>query len=84
MKIFVSLQTKNNYKYARDIQNIWNALLFLEPIHVHVKNADWKAKFDILENEIVLVKNEGMKIKNIKAAEMVLEENRELAIAKCI
>lgn len=30
----------------------------------------------------MLVKNEGLKIKDIKAAEMVLEENRELAIEK--
>lgn len=27
-----------------------------EPIHVHVKNADGKAKFDILPEGIVLVK----------------------------
>lgn len=53
-----------------------------EPIHVHVKNADGRAKFDILPESIVLVKNDGMKIKDIKAAEMVLEENRELAIEK--
>ena len=31
---------------------------------------------------VILVKNEGMKTKDIKAAEMVLEENKELAIAK--
>lgn len=30
----------------------------------------------------MLIKNDGMKIKDIKAAEMVLEENRELAIEK--
>ncbi|MBQ9212480.1 MAG: DUF4160 domain-containing protein [Bacteroidales bacterium] len=53
-----------------------------EPIHVHVKNADGKAKFDILPEGVVLVKNEGMKQKDIKAAEMVLEENKELAIEK--
>ena len=53
-----------------------------EPIHVHVKNADGKAKFDILPEGIVLVKNEGIKIKDIKAAEMVLEENKELAIER--
>jgi hypothetical protein len=47
-----------------------------EPMYVHVKSADGRAMFDILENEIVLVKNEGMKTKDIKAAEMVLEENR--------
>ena len=53
-----------------------------EPMHVHVKNADGRAKFDITQEGIVLVKNEGLKIKDIKAAEMVLEENRELAIEK--
>lgn len=53
-----------------------------EPIHVHVKNSDGKAKFDITEDGIVLVKNEGIKTKDIKAAEMVLEENKELAIEK--
>lgn len=53
-----------------------------EPIHVHVKNADGKAKFDILPEGVILVKNEGIKTKDIKAAEMVLEENKELAIAK--
>ena len=53
-----------------------------EPIHAHVKNADGKAKFDILPEGVVLVKNEGIKTKDIKAAEMVLEENKELAIEK--
>ena len=53
-----------------------------EPIHVHVKGADGKAKFDILPEGIVLVKNEGLKPKDIKAAEMILEENKELAIEK--
>ena len=53
-----------------------------EPIHVHVQNADGKAKFDVLPEGIVLVKNEGIKTKDIKAAEMVLEENKELAIEK--
>ena len=53
-----------------------------EPIHVHVKGADGKAKFDILPEGIVLVKNEGLKPKDVKAAEMVLEENKELAIEK--
>ncbi len=51
-------------------------------MHVHVKNADGRAKFAITQEGIVLVKNEGLKTKDIKAAEMVLEENRELAIEK--
>ena len=45
-------------------------------------NSDGRAKFDILPDGIVLVKNEGIKTKDIKAAEMVLEENKELAISK--
>ncbi|MBR6196541.1 MAG: DUF4160 domain-containing protein [Bacteroidaceae bacterium] len=52
-----------------------------EPIHVHVKNADGKAKFDILPEGVKLVYNQGMKNKDIKCAEMVLEENKELAIS---
>ena len=51
-------------------------------MHVHVKKADGRAKFDITQEKIVLVKNEGLKIKDLNAAEMVLEENRELAIEK--
>lgn len=53
-----------------------------EPIHVHVKSADGNAKFDILPEKILLVYNKGMKLKDIKCAEMVLEENKELAISK--
>ena len=75
-----------NIDYARDTKNVWNEVYFYsrehEPIHVHVKSADGKAKFDILPEGIVLVKNEGIKTKDIKAAEMVLEENKELAIEK--
>lgn len=53
-----------------------------EPIHVHVMNADGNAKFNILENSIELEYNNGIKQKDIKCAEMILEENRELAISK--
>lgn len=53
-----------------------------EPIHVHVKNADGSAKFCISTDEIVLVENKGIKTKDIRCAEMVLEENKELAITK--
>lgn len=51
-------------------------------MHVHVKSADGRAKFDISPDGIVLVYNKGMKMKDIKCAEMVLEENKELAISK--
>lgn len=53
-----------------------------EPIHVHVKNEEGKAKFEITEDSVILVYNRGLKNKDLRATEMVLEENRELAIAK--
>ena len=53
-----------------------------EPMHVHVKSADGKAKFDITGDGVVLVYNKGMKQKDVRCAEMVLEENKELAISK--
>ena len=53
-----------------------------EPIHVHVKGVDGKAQFRITPEEVTLVYNKGLKPKDIKCAEMVLEENKELAISK--
>ena len=47
-----------------------------EPIHVHVQNADGKAKYEI-ENEIQLMYNTGIKNKDLKIAESIIEENRE-------
>lgn len=41
-----------------------------------------RQKFDIHPDGIVLVYNKDMKPKDIKCAEMVLEENKELAISK--
>ncbi|MDO4194855.1 MAG: DUF4160 domain-containing protein [Prevotellaceae bacterium] len=52
-----------------------------EPIHVHVQGADGKAKFNITPEGIKLVENIGLKPKDIRCAEMVLEENKELAIS---
>ena len=53
-----------------------------EPIHVHVQNADGEAKFDILPEGIVLRDNRGIKSKDLRLAEAILEENKELAISK--
>ena len=47
-----------------------------EPIHVHVQNADGKAKYEI-ENEIRLIYNTGIKNKDLKIAESIIEENRD-------
>ena len=46
------------------------------PIHVHIENADGDAKFEI--NPVKLVSNNGMKNKDLKLAESIIEENEEL------
>ena len=50
-----------------------------KPIHVLVENSDGIAKFEI-ETAIGLIENHGLQPKDIKLAESVLEENRELLI----
>jgi hypothetical protein len=46
------------------------------PVHVHIKNADGEAKFQI--RPVQLVENRGMKSKDIHLAESIIEENEEL------
>jgi hypothetical protein len=46
------------------------------PIHVHIENADGDAKFEI--SPIRLINNNGMKNKDLKLAESIIEENEEL------
>jgi hypothetical protein len=46
------------------------------PIHVHIENRDGDAKFEI--KPINLVSNNGIKNKDIKLAESIIEENEEL------
>jgi uncharacterized protein DUF4160 len=46
------------------------------PIHVHIENADGDAKFEI--NPVKLINNNGMKNKDLKLAESIIEENEEL------
>lgn len=50
------------------------------PIHVHVRNADGEAKFEV-EN-VKLVSNKGLKNKDISLAVAIIEENKEIIIAK--
>ena len=49
-------------------------------IHVHVKNADGEAKFEV--DPVKLVDNKGIKRKDISLAESLIEENKEIIIAK--
>lgn len=50
-----------------------------EPIHVHVIGQDGEAKFQV-EGEIKLVQNHGLKPRQIKMAEIVIEENQEYIV----
>jgi hypothetical protein len=46
------------------------------PIHIHIENADGDAKFKI--KPITLITNNGIKNKDIKLAESIIEENEDL------
>ena len=48
-----------------------------EPFHIHIESSDGIAKFGIENGEIVLIKNEGLKLKDLKLAESIIEENKE-------
>ena len=50
------------------------------PIHVHVRNSDGEAKFEI--EEVKLISNKGMKSKDLKLAESIIEENKKIIIKK--
>lgn len=49
-----------------------------EPIHVHVRNADGEAKFNV--ETMQWVDNKGVKNKDLKLAEALIEENKDLII----
>ena len=46
------------------------------PIHVHIENGDGDAKFEI--KPVKLANNNGIKNKDLKLAESIIEENEEL------
>ncbi|MFW0715624.1 DUF4160 domain-containing protein [Pedobacter sp. N23S346] len=50
------------------------------PIHVHVRNADGEAKFEV--EEIKLISNRGLKNKDISLSLALIEENKEIIINK--
>ncbi len=52
-----------------------------QPVHIHVRNADGKAKFNILP-EISLVEAKGMKPKDLVLAEALITERKEEIIKK--
>lgn len=50
------------------------------PIHVHVKNSDGEAKFEV--NPVRLVESRGIKPHDLVLAEALIEERREEIITK--
>lgn len=51
-----------------------------EPIHVHISKGDSEAKFNVLDLE--LVENFGFKRNELRMIESIIEENREIIIAR--
>ena len=51
------------------------------PIHIHVRNADGIAKFDVIP-EVKLIESKGMKPKDLVLAEALVEEKKEEIIKK--
>jgi len=47
-----------------------------EPVHIHVENADGQAKFEIKDGVVTLKVNDGLKPKDLKLAESIVEENK--------
>ena len=49
-----------------------------EPFHIHVESSDRIAKYGIENGEVLLIKNEGLQIKDLKLAASIIEENKEI------
>jgi hypothetical protein len=50
------------------------------PPHLHVRNADGEARFTI--NPVYCVENNGLKAKDLLLAESIMEENKEIFLAR--
>ena len=51
------------------------------PIHIHVRNADGEAKFDVVP-EVKLIQSKGMKLKDLVLAEALVTERKEEIITE--
>ncbi len=49
-----------------------------KPIHIHVRNADGEAKFNM--DAMDWIENKGIKNKDLKLSEFLIEENKDLII----
>ena len=83
LSLFLRRKTPNNMPTVFDIFGL--RFFFYsdehEPIHVHVENGDGRAKF-ALEPTVELVKNEGMKPKDLKKAKSLCKTFKEEIIEK--
>jgi len=56
-----------------------------EPIHVHISSGKGKgehqAKFQVIPM-VELIENDGLKLQELKLAESIIEENREIIIER--
>ena len=50
------------------------------PMHIHVRNADGTAKFEV--DPVKLIESKGMKVKDLSLAEALIEEKKEEIITK--
>jgi hypothetical protein len=51
------------------------------PVHVHVSAEDHEARYQVYP-EIRLIENRGLKPRELRIAEIAIEENREIIIAR--
>ena len=51
------------------------------PIHIHISVDDSEARFQVYP-EIKLIENKGLKQRELKWAEVAIEENKEVIIAR--
>lgn len=54
-----------------------------KPPHVHVVSQDGSARFAITE-VVLLLENAGMKSKDLKMAEAIIEDNKEIIISEWV
>lgn len=52
-----------------------------EPIHVHVVKAGTEARFQVLP-DVALLENNGLKPAELKLAESIVEENKEMIVER--
>ena len=50
------------------------------PIHIHIRNADGEAKYNV--DTMKWIKNEGLKSKDLNLSESLIKENKDLIVRK--